>query len=33
VDYLKDELGIERWVLAGTDYVYHATTNRILKPT
>ncbi|HCL40893.1 MAG TPA: urea ABC transporter substrate-binding protein, partial [Pseudomonas sp.] len=31
VDYLKDELGIERWVLAGTDYVYPRTTNRILE--
>lgn len=31
VDYLKNELGIERWVLAGTDYVYPRTTNRILE--
>ncbi|MGB3597047.1 MAG: urea ABC transporter substrate-binding protein [Pseudomonas neustonica] len=31
VDYLKDELGVERWVLAGTDYVYPRTTNRILE--
>src|SRR5690606_20053090 len=31
VDYLKDELGIQRWVLAGTDYVYPRTTNRILE--
>ncbi|MCC4799418.1 urea ABC transporter substrate-binding protein [Enterovibrio norvegicus] len=31
VDYLKDELGIERWVLAGTDYVYPRTTNKILE--
>ncbi|WP_366931570.1 urea ABC transporter substrate-binding protein [Thiocapsa sp.] len=30
VDYLKDELGVERWVLAGTDYVYPRTTNKIL---
>ncbi len=31
VDYLKDEFGVERWVLAGTDYVYPRTTNRILE--
>lgn len=31
VDYLKNDLGIERWVLAGTDYVYPRTTNRILE--
>ena len=31
VDYLKDEVGVERWVLAGTDYVYPRTTNRILE--
>lgn len=30
VDYLKNELGVERWVLAGTDYVYPRTTNKIL---
>lgn len=30
VDYLMRELGIERWVLAGTDYVYPRTTNKIL---
>jgi len=30
VDYLADELGVERWVLAGTDYVYPRTTNKIL---
>lgn len=30
VDYLKD-LGVERWVLAGTDYVYPRTTNKILE--
>ncbi len=29
VDYLAD-LGVERWVLAGTDYVYPRTTNKIL---
>lgn len=29
VDYLMD-LGVERWVLAGTDYVYPRTTNKIL---
>ncbi|AMG29155.1 urea ABC transporter substrate-binding protein [Grimontia hollisae] len=31
VDYLKDELGVKRWVLAGTDYVYPRTTNKILE--
>ena len=30
VDYLTD-LGVERWVLAGTDYVYPRTTNKILE--
>ena len=29
VDYLMDQ-GVERWVLAGTDYVYPRTTNKIL---
>ncbi|MDH5694277.1 MAG: urea ABC transporter substrate-binding protein [Gammaproteobacteria bacterium] len=31
VDYLRNELGVERWVLAGTDYVYPRTTNKILE--
>ncbi len=31
VDYLMDELEVKRWVLAGTDYVYPQTTNKILK--
>lgn len=31
VEYLMNELGVERWVLAGTDYVYPRTTNRILE--
>ncbi len=31
VDYLMDELEVERWVLAGTDYVYPRTTNKILE--
>ena len=31
VDYLLDDLGIERFVLAGTDYVYPRTTNKILE--
>jgi len=31
VDYLMNDLGVERWVLAGTDYVYPRTTNKILK--
>ena len=30
VDFLIDEMGIERWVLAGTDYLYPRTTNSIL---
>ena len=30
-EYMRDELGIERWVLLGTDYVYPHTTNRILR--
>jgi len=31
VDYLTDELEVTRWVLAGTDYVYPRTTNKILE--
>ena len=31
VDYLAAEEGVERWVLAGTDYVYPQTTNKILE--
>jgi urea transport system substrate-binding protein len=31
VDYLMNEIGVQRWVLAGTDYVYPRTTNRILE--
>ncbi|MCO7218060.1 MULTISPECIES: urea ABC transporter substrate-binding protein [unclassified Halomonas] len=31
VDYLMNEVGVERWVLAGTDYVYPRTTNKILE--
>src|SRR5215203_3195659 len=31
VDYLAKEEGVERWVLAGTDYVYPRTTNKILE--
>ena len=31
VDYLAAEEGVERWVLAGTDYVYPRTTNKILE--
>jgi len=30
VDYLMNEIGVKRWVLAGTDYVYPRTTNKIL---
>ncbi|MDX1467547.1 MAG: urea ABC transporter substrate-binding protein, partial [Halomonas sp.] len=31
VNYLMNEVGVERWVLAGTDYVYPRTTNKILE--
>ena len=31
VDYLMDTIGVKRWVLAGTDYVYPRTTNKILE--
>lgn len=31
VDYLMKELKVKRWVLAGTDYVYPRTTNKILE--
>ena len=31
VDYLMKDLGVQRWVLAGTDYVYPRTTNKILE--
>jgi urea transport system substrate-binding protein len=31
VDYLMNEVGVKRWVLEGTDYVYPRTTNRILE--
>ncbi len=31
VDYLMNEIKAERWVLAGTDYVYPRTTNKILE--
>ena len=31
VDYLMNDFGAERWVLAGTDYVYPRTTNKILE--
>ncbi|MGL6251631.1 MAG: transporter substrate-binding protein, partial [Billgrantia desiderata] len=31
VDYLINEMGIERFALLGTDYVYPRTTNRILE--
>ena len=30
VDYLMNE-GVKRWVLAGTDYVYPRTTNKVLE--
>ena len=31
VDYLMNELEVKRWVLAGTEYVYPRTTNKILE--
>ena len=31
VNYLMNQVGIERWVLLGTDYVYPRTTNKILE--
>ncbi|MBV9655748.1 MAG: urea ABC transporter substrate-binding protein [Acetobacteraceae bacterium] len=31
VDYLMGDNGVKRWVLAGTDYVYPRTTNKILE--
>ncbi|MFD1883361.1 urea ABC transporter substrate-binding protein [Paracoccus pacificus] len=31
VDYMRDELGVEKWALLGTDYVYPRTTNTILE--
>ena len=31
VDYLVKEENVQRWVLAGTDYVYPRTTNKILE--
>ena len=31
VQYLMKEVGVKRWVLEGTDYVYPRTTNKILE--
>ncbi|MFZ1986293.1 MAG: transporter substrate-binding protein, partial [Desulfatitalea sp.] len=31
VDYLMNSIKVKRWVLAGTDYVYPRTTNKILE--
>jgi urea transport system substrate-binding protein len=31
VDYLTNDIKVKRWVLAGTDYVYPRTTNKILE--
>lgn len=31
VDYLMKDMKVKRWVLAGTDYVYPRTTNKILE--
>src|SRR6266550_3748447 len=31
LNYLMNEVGVKRWVLEGTDYVYPRTTNKILE--
>jgi urea transport system substrate-binding protein len=31
VEYLMKDVGVKRWVLEGTDYVYPRTTNKILQ--
>ena len=31
VDYLMKDVGVKRWVLEGTDYVYPRTTNKVLE--
>jgi urea transport system substrate-binding protein len=31
IDYLRDELEVERWILAGTDYVFPRTANKIIE--
>ena len=31
VDYLMNDINVKRWILAGTDYVYPRTTNKILE--
>ena len=31
VEYMMEELGVEKWALLGTDYVYPRTTNNILE--
>lgn len=31
VEYMAEELGVEKWALLGTDYVYPRTTNNILE--
>jgi urea transport system substrate-binding protein len=31
VDYLMNQVNVQRWVLEGTDYVYPRTTNKILE--
>ena len=31
VDYLMNDVKVKRWVLAGTDYVYPRTTNKVLE--
>lgn len=31
IKYLQEELDVQRWVLAGTDYVYPRTTNKIIE--
>lgn len=31
IDYLMNDIGAKRWVLAGTDYVYPRTANKVIK--
>jgi urea transport system substrate-binding protein len=31
IDYLRNDLGVQRWVLAGTDYVFPRTANKIIE--
>lgn len=31
IDYLMNDIGVKRWVLAGTDYVFPRTANKIIE--